>query len=91
MGYSALSEDEEVMNLKVSLKAARVNAEMRQSEVADALNITVDRVKYLESKEGSARITYETLLSLCSLYGCTPDDISLPIYYPESEVEAMGR
>ena len=72
--------------MKVSLKAARVNAELKQSEVAEKMGISVDRVKQLETKEGSARITYETLLALCSLYGCTPDDIFLPIDYPESEV-----
>lgn len=72
--------------MKVSLKAARVNAEMKQSDVAEKMDISVDRVKYLETKEGSARITYETLLALCSLYGCTPDDIFLPIDYPKSEV-----
>lgn len=72
--------------MKVSLKAARVNAELKQSEVAEKMGISVDRVKYLETKEGSARITYETLLALCSLYGCTPDDIFLPIDYPKSEV-----
>lgn len=71
--------------MKVSLKAARVNAELKQSEVAEKMGITVDRVKYLETKEGSARITYEMLLSLCSLYECTPDDIFLPIDYPKSE------
>lgn len=72
--------------MKVSLKAARVNAELKQAEVAEKMGLTVDRVKYLESKEGSAKITYETLLSLCALYGCTVDDIILPIDYPESEV-----
>lgn len=73
--------------MKVSLKAARVNAELKQTEVATTLGVPVDRIKYLETKEGSARITYETLLSLCSLYRCTPDDIILPINYPESEAE----
>lgn len=72
--------------MKISLKAARVNAELRQSEVAERLGITVDRVKYLESKEGSARITYNDLLALCALYRCTPDDIFLPIDYSKSEV-----
>lgn len=72
--------------MKVSLKAARVNAQMRQSEVAEKLGISVDRVKYLEGTEGSNRITYEMLLKLCSLYQCTPDDIFLPIDYPKSEV-----
>lgn len=74
--------------MRVSLKAARVNAELRQAQVAEKLNVPVDRIKYLESKEGSARITYETLLQLCSIYGCTPDDIILPIDYPLSEATA---
>ena len=72
--------------MKVSLKAARVNAELTQAEVAEKLGISVDRVKYLETKEGSARITYETLLLMCALYSCVPDDIFLPIDYPKSEV-----
>lgn len=72
--------------MKVSLKAARVNADMTQAEVAEKMHISVDRVKYLETKEGSQRITYETLLALCALYRCTPDDIFLPIDYPKSEV-----
>jgi transcriptional regulator with XRE-family HTH domain len=75
--------------MKVSLKAARVNAELKQIQVADSMGVPVDRIKYLETKEGSARITYETLLALCSLYGCTPDDIFLPINYPESEVKEV--
>lgn len=74
--------------MKVSLKAMRVNAELTQVEVANKLGVPVDRVKYLETKEGSSRITYEMLLTLCSLYRCTPDDIILPIDYPESEVAA---
>lgn len=74
--------------MKVSLKAMRVNAELTQIEVANKLDVPVDRVKYLETKEGSSRITYEMLLALCSLYHCTPDDIILPIDYPESEVVA---
>lgn len=74
--------------MKVSLKAARVNAEMRQKDVADKLGITVDRLKYLETKEGSSKITYQDLLRFCSLYGCGTDDILLPIDYPESEVTA---
>lgn len=73
--------------MKVSLKAARVNAELKQSDVAEKLGVPVDRIKYLETKEGSARINYETLLTLCAIYQCTPDDIFLPINYPKSEVE----
>lgn len=71
--------------MKVSLKAARVNAELTQMEVAEKLGISVDKIKYLETKEGSAKITYETLLALCEIYNCTLDDIFLPINYPLSE------
>lgn len=68
--------------MKVSLKAARVNAELRQADVAKKLGVSVDRIKYLETKEGSAKISYEVLMSMCSIYHCTPDDIFLPINYP---------
>ena len=71
--------------MKVSLKAARVNAELRQQDVAEKLGVPIDRVKYLETKEGSQRITYQTLLKLCDIYQCTPDDIFLPIDYPETK------
>lgn len=74
--------------MRVSLKAARVNAELRQAQVAEALGISIDRVKYLETKEGSSKISYQDLLKFCSLYGCGTDDILLPINYPESEVAA---
>lgn len=72
--------------MKVSLKAARVNANMRQKDAAAALGVSIDRIKYLETPEGSANITFETLLKMCACYGCTPDDIFLPIDYPKSEV-----
>lgn len=71
--------------MKVSLKAARVNANLRQRQAAEALGVSIDRIKYLETSEGSANINYETLLKMCALYGCTPDDIFLPIDYPKSE------
>lgn len=77
--------------MRVSLKAARVNAELRQAQVADKLGVSVDRIKYLETKEGSSNISYETLLALCSIYGCTVDDIFLPINYPESEVKGVAE
>lgn len=73
--------------MKVSLKAMRVHRNLRQAQVAETLGITVDRLKYLESEEGSRNMTYENLLRFCSLYNCTVDDIFLPINYPESEVE----
>lgn len=73
------------MYMRVSLKAARVNSELKQWEVAKILNVSVERIKYLESKEGSSKISYVDLLSLCNVYKCTPDDIFLPSDYPKSE------
>ena len=70
--------------MKVSLKAARVNAGLKQSDVAKALDISIDKVKYIE--KNSERIDYLTLIKMCRLYGATTDDIFLPINYPESEV-----
>lgn len=72
--------------MRVTLKAMRVNRGMKQLEAAEKMGITLDRIKYLESEEGSAKITYQNLLEFCSLYNCTVDDISLPVNYPESEV-----
>lgn len=75
-------------DLKVSLKAMRVHRNLRQAQVAETMGISVDRLKYLESEEGSRNMTYENLLRFCSLYECTVDDIFLPINYPESEVKS---
>lgn len=77
--------------MKVSLKAMRVHRGLRQAQVAETLNISVDRLKYLESEEGSKNMTYENLLRFCSLYDCTVDDIFLPIDYPKSEVEKRSE
>lgn len=74
--------------MKVTLKAMRVHRNLRQAQVAESLGISVDRLKYLESEEGSKNMTYENLLRFCSLYNCTVDDIFLPIDYPGSEVES---
>lgn len=73
--------------MKVSLKAMRVNREKTQCEVANALGISIDRVKYLESKEGSSKISYKDLMALCEVYKCTIDDIFLPVNFTESEVK----
>jgi DNA-binding Xre family transcriptional regulator len=72
--------------MRVTLKAMRVNREKTQHEVADALGVKVDRIKYLESKEGSAKISYSDLMAFCTLYECTADDIFLPINFAKRKV-----
>ena len=73
--------------MKVSLKAARVNAELTQMEAAERAGLSRERLLYIE-KSGGADIKYSTLLTLCNVYNCTPDDIFLPINSTLSEVSA---
>lgn len=67
--------------MKVSLKAARVNADLTQVQAAEKAGISREQLQYLESRDGSANIKYTTLLALCEVYGCTPSDIFLPTSY----------
>lgn len=69
--------------MKVSLKAARVNAELTQKEVAETLGVSVDKIKYIE--KNSDRIEYAFFMSLLNLYNATPDDIFLPFNFAKSE------
>lgn len=64
--------------MKVSLKAARVNADLTQVQAAEKAGISREQLQYLESRDGSTNIKYTTLLALCEVYGCTPSDIFLP-------------
>ena len=70
--------------MKVSLKAARVNAELTQIEAAERAGLSREGLIYIE-KNGGADIKYSTLLTLCSVYNCTPDDIFLPFNSTLSE------
>lgn len=72
--------------MKVSLKAARVNADLTQVQAAEKAGISREQLQYIESREGSVNIRYSTLLALCDVYGCTPSDIFLPTNYALSEV-----
>lgn len=58
--------------MKVSLKAARVNANLTQVQAAKKAGITREQLQYIEKGND---IKYTTLLVLCDVYKCTPDDI----------------
>lgn len=60
--------------MKVSLKAARVNANLTQVQAAKKAGITREQLQYIEKGND---IKYTTLLNLCDVYKCTPDDIFL--------------
>lgn len=62
--------------LKISLKAARVNANLSQDEVATAMNKSKTTINNWEN--GKTGIDLGNLKTLCSLYNVTIDDIFLP-------------
>lgn len=62
--------------MKVSLKAARINADMTQDQACKAMNIAKSTLISWEQKK-----TFPTaiqLSKLCNLYNCTMDDIFVP-------------
>lgn len=63
--------------MKVSLKSARVNANLTQRDVANHLGVSIDVIKKMES--GKRELTVSEFYLLCDLYHCTYDDIILPI------------
>lgn len=69
--------------MKVSLKAARVNANLTQHEVGKALGVSKDTIKLIE--KGARDLRISEFNTLCTLYNCTKDDIFLPYNSPKSE------
>ena len=62
--------------MKVSLRAARVNANLSQDEVAKRLRKTPQTVVNWE--KGRTKIDMANLKLLCEMYGATQADIVLP-------------
>ena len=62
--------------LKISLKAARVNANLSQEEVARKMKKS--KVTINKWENGKTEIDYGNLNELCRLYSVTMDDILLP-------------
>lgn len=62
--------------LKISLKAARVNANLSQEEVARKMKKSKMTINNWEN--GKTEIDYGNLNELCRLYSVTMDDILLP-------------
>lgn len=61
--------------MKVSLKAMRVNANLKQTEVARQLGISTLTLQSWENDKTSPKVNQ--LMKLCEIYGCTLDDIFL--------------
>lgn len=62
--------------LKISLKAARVNANLSQEKVAKKIKKSKLTINNWEN--GKTEIDYANLITLCNLYSVTIDDIVLP-------------
>ena len=63
-------------SMKVTIKAARVNAGMTQDQACKAINIAKSTLISWEQER-----TFPTAIQLnklCSLYNCTMDDIFVP-------------
>lgn len=74
--------------IKITIKAARVNAGYTQKEVADKLGISMDSIRYIE--KNSEKIEYVMLMRLVELYGLSIDNIFLPIKSAKSEAWQRG-
>lgn len=62
--------------LKITLKAARVNAGMTQTQVAGKVGVIKETI--LNWENGKTKIKTIQLMALCQLYGVSIDDIILP-------------
>ena len=69
--------------LKISLKAARVNAGLKQDDVAKEIRKTKQTIVNWET--GRREIDRANFEALCRLYSVTVDDILLPIRFTLSE------
>lgn len=61
--------------MELSLKAARVNAGLKQSEVCKQLGIARGTLSRWESGKGTPRL--KQLIMLCGMYGVKAEDIRI--------------
>ena len=74
------------MGYKISLKAARINANMLQSDVAEMLGVSKESIANWENGKISPKSTI--LVKLCGLYGVPIDAIHLPTKFDKNELLA---
>ncbi len=60
---------------KISLKAARINAELTQKQAAKSINVCRDTLRNWENGKGEPRASQ--LKALCNLYKCPENFIFL--------------
>lgn len=59
--------------LKITLKSARVNANLTQQEIADKLCVSKHTI--INWEKGKTKISYPCLDMLCRFYGCNISDL----------------
>jgi len=59
--------------MRITIRAARVNARLTQTEAANALNIGLKTLQNWESGASCPRA--DKMPEICKLYGCNTDDI----------------
>ena len=59
--------------MRITLKAARINKNLTQQQVAEKVDVTKQTVGSWES--GKTRPGIDKVEALCTLYGCTYDEI----------------
>ena len=74
--------------MKISLKAARVNANLTQEDVAKQLHKGKQTITNWEN--GYTTIDTANFMALCSLYRVNPDDIFLP-KHSNLKIEPSGE
>lgn len=72
-------------DFKISLASARVNANMTQSEVAQALGVTKQTI--INWEKGRTQIPFSKLVILCDMYQAPIDIIFIPSDLTLSEEE----
>ena len=70
--------------MQVSLKAMRINSELKQNEVADRMDITVKTLQNWENNISAPDAIQ--FARLCKIYRCSRDDIFLPDNLAKSEI-----
>lgn len=70
--------------MQVSLKAMRINSNLKQNEVAERVGVTVKTVQNWENNVSAPDAIQ--FAKLCKMFQCSRDDIFLPDNLAKSEV-----
>lgn len=60
---------------KISLKSARINAEMTQAQVSELSNISIDRICKAEKSTENNTLRITEICKLCEIYGVGLSDV----------------